>query len=182
MDIISGDCMQILSWGCPLFCNSADLKNKCICPDGSYGLFLTCGQKDLIIYTTRYTCHILGLSFLMGNRELRHTWAAKHCQHCSEWVHPCLCVKVDWITFAHHVTWDALDSFPCWCLDLAILRLAFLDLAADQSPKSQSQELVNHTDTHHKLRQHTAKQLYTAHILIIFYISWASWRGPAGPK
>ncbi len=41
----------------------------------------------LIIYTTDDTCYILGLSFLISNRELIHTWAAKCCQHCSEWVH-----------------------------------------------------------------------------------------------
>jgi hypothetical protein len=25
--------------------DSVDLKNKCICPDGSFGLFLTCEKK-----------------------------------------------------------------------------------------------------------------------------------------
>jgi hypothetical protein len=31
--------------------DSADLKNKQIYPDGSYGLFVTCGQKNRISYT-----------------------------------------------------------------------------------------------------------------------------------
>ncbi len=32
--------------------DSADLKNNCICSDGSYGLFLTCGKKNRVSYSS----------------------------------------------------------------------------------------------------------------------------------
>jgi hypothetical protein len=53
----------------------------------------------------------------------------------ANWVHPCLYLKADWFTFVHQVTWDASDCFSCQWLGLAVLHLACLDLAVDQSPK-----------------------------------------------
>ncbi len=39
--------------------DSADVKNKLIWPYGSYGLFLTCGEKKRTCYTRNYTVIII---------------------------------------------------------------------------------------------------------------------------
>ncbi len=105
----------------------------------------------LNIYTACYICYILRFFFLIRNRKLIHTWVTKSCQHSREWSHPCLKFKADWFTFAHHMTWDAIESFPHWQLGLAVVR--WLPRSCCRS-KSQTEECINHTDTQHKLRQH----------------------------
>ncbi len=76
--------------------------------------------------------------------------------------------QTDYICFSH-VTKDTSKGFPHQWLSLAILRLACLDLAID--PKSQTKAHVNHTDTHHKLRQHRdTAAIYTDTYFTSFHI------------
>ncbi len=89
----------------------------------------------LIIYATNFTRYIMGLSFVISNRETYILNRLSIARTAANWVHPCLYLKADWFTFVHRMTWGASDCFTCQRLGLAVLHLACLDLAVDQSPK-----------------------------------------------
>jgi hypothetical protein len=126
----------------------ADLKNKHICPEGSYGLFLTCGKKmGSVIYTYTHNCydHYSSCTKFTSLHILLHTWEAKRCQHCSEWVHPCSSLKADWVFSL--TTWDRTpNNFPTMAFcSLAILSLACPDITADRCLNSNTYKSQRYT-------------------------------------
>jgi hypothetical protein len=154
----------------------ADLKNKRMYPKGSYCLFLTCWEKiGLIIYTY----YILSLFLLWSAKENPYIleWL-KRCQNCSEWVYLCFYPKADWFIFAPAIWLETLPR-ASHTNDLAWLGLT----RSCCRSKSQTQALINHTDTNHKLRQHSnIATLYNDTHFLHFTFSWVSWRGSDGPE
>jgi hypothetical protein len=109
-------------------------------------------KKNRVSYTCNHTAIII---VKHSNMELVslpthyfiHTWATRHCQHCSKWVDPCSSLKADWAFLL--ATWhETPNHFPCRWLGMAIFSLACLDLTVDQSPNSNSYKSHMYVDTH----------------------------------
>ncbi len=97
-----------------------------------------------------------------------HTWATKHCQHCSERVHPCTSLIADWVFSL--TTWDRTpNNFPCRWLGLAIFSLACPDLAAYQSPNSNTYKSHRYTSWQNTVRHSIIARQANIHTLFTFH-------------
>jgi hypothetical protein len=154
------------------FCDGADLKNKHICPDRSYGLFLTCEKKmrsDIHILTIVMIVTHQPKSLFLYTYYFIHTWAAKHCQHRREWVHPCSSLKADWVFPL--TMWDRPPNnflLMAWLGYFSTI-LACPDLAADHCHNSNTYKSHRYTT---RLKQYKAQyftQWTHIHNLFKFY-------------
>ncbi len=126
--------------------DSAHLKNKCIWPDGSHGLFITCRWKKWGIHVYILNCcdryYLAQDSFFSQVASYIHTWVAKRWQHCSERVHPHSFLKADQVFHS-----------PCGIGRLAAsqlrLGLAVLAWLAQILLLIATKTFINHTYTYH---------------------------------
>jgi hypothetical protein len=126
--------------------HGADLKNKCLYPDGSCGLFLPYRKKIgsvTHIHTQLLWSLLFSSRFVLLTYCFIHTWVARRWQHRSEWVHPCFFLKEEWGLSL--TTWDRmLISFKS-VVSLGRFSMAWLDLAADRHPNSNASKSHRYT-------------------------------------
>ncbi len=90
------------NWALVLHCirDSADLKNKRICPwQVLWFIFNLQIEKNRsvtgIAYLVTITAHDSHLLTASSTNSRIRTWLPRRCQHCSKWVHPCSSLKAD---------------------------------------------------------------------------------------
>jgi hypothetical protein len=71
-------------------------------------------QSNVTMYN-RYTHRSFSGQTVQTVYVYIHTWATRHCQHCSEWVHHCPSFNADWV-FLYTTWFGTLDCFPRSCL------------------------------------------------------------------
>ncbi len=124
-------------WTCSFthfVCDSASLKNKRICPDGSYALFWTCGLHNC---TVNYNNYVWKLSHLIDNSNL---YIIERLSVVSTSVNEPKLALLSKQTDSFYLPRDMRRLDCCPCPGLGLPRSCSWS-------KSQTQ-LINHTDTH----------------------------------
>ncbi len=104
------------------------------------------------------------------------TGATRCCQNCSEWVHPCSSLKVDWVFLFTRWLWNAWTasntSGLAWLFSAWLAQILLLIIAPD----------LNTLHITVKTTQSTAQLLYMHTFLLFSIFHTGELKRPTGPE